>query len=781
MVSVATLCYIIYIIYLFSLLIDWQFIINSEYAIWGLLLILLTLIFVVCVIITLHIEGYKYFGLSGQYFGLILFGLIAVFGLILYYQYNTTNRLRTTIITKLTRKGIVPISYQYGRDSQEIARRLNVTNNRIIPRDESITLQEIWERLMSQNNSRQPRSSVNKILKEVLSVEMNETMAVGHDLLWYLCISEDPFRINLNKKEISYLMKCNNNQLEELIDLAHINTEEYGGSRDRASLIFTILSGQLIPITRLMRSQEELSRHNPSIIYNLAFLHNKIIDHDQGTYSIHGPYTYLLMKEPSPIEEIISNIDIECRGGGGTIPPQSFTHEYNSLVDRLGIGPIANFDTMTEDEKIRFLQGELSLYHNVFNRDPGFEQPPDLIGLNRAGVMNILSYYTNIELIETYEPRDKWNSRADLIRIICDDVLAEPKWSINSVLNCNNDDTLNVILAERHGDINKYDHDDPTLSYGVHKNYRCFQASELEGCFTDYDGVFLFRVPDWTPNSEDPITRTPLIREFPLNSIKQLKELLESAINIDNRTSLIELNNKIGFGLNLMKSATMQTRQFKQRLGEFTFEQRQTVELYLAWMFTYSMWMRFWKGPGSPWPLTKVNIRREAERAREQRSSPEERDEHIFIQEGVRSAIIERYENDLQLKEWIESLPTIYYDFESREASCANHVIKSILDQIAIGDYCMGFGSDTILKTAYYYITTLLDYDQGSRFDEFIERMLPQLQDLEYTSVTNQLDSVNTPGLRLQILNDRLRILHQPIPKQPSFNPSRYQNNVHVD
>lgn len=44
--------------------------------------------------------------------------------------------------------------------------------------------------------------------------------------------------------------------------------------------------------------------------------------------------------------------------------------------------------------------------------------------------------------------------------------------------------------------------------------FKLSQASELEGSFTDYDGVFLFRVPDWTHNSEDPITRAPLIREF---------------------------------------------------------------------------------------------------------------------------------------------------------------------------------------------------------------------------------------------------------------------------
>ena len=198
-------------------------------------------------------------------------------------------------------------------------------------------------------------------------------------------------------------------------------------------------------------------------------------------------------------------------------------------------------------------------------------------------------------------------------------------------------------------------------------------------------------------------------------------------------------------------------------------------------MFTYSMWMRFWKGPGYPWPLIKVNVRRESERNREQRSSPEERDEYIFIQDGVRSLIIEMYENDSVLNKWITELPTIYYDFETNDASCASHTIKSILDQIALGEYCMGFGSDTILKTAYYYITALLDYSQGHAFDEFIAQSLPRLQDLEYRSVTGQLQAVSTPGTRLHVLNNRLHILHEPIRQQQSFNPVNYQNNIHVE
>jgi hypothetical protein len=97
----------------------------------------------------------------------------------------------------------------------------------------------------------------------------------------------------------------------------------------------------------------------------------------------------------------------------------------------------------------------------------------------------------------------------------------------------------------------------------------------------------------------------------------------------------------------------------------------------------------------------------------------------------------------------------------------------------------MGFGSDTILKTAYYYITAVLEYPLESQghalFDGFMERMLPQLQDIEYTTVTNQVANIHSPSFRLQVLNNRLHALQQPIPKQPAFSPSNYQNNVHIE
>ena len=760
MVSASTIFYAIYFIYMFSLFIDWDFINTSECVFWTGIVAIFGSIFIIFLELSLNIEGHDLTGLSGTCLIMLLVVLLAAFGILLYSQHYTMNKLKTSIITKLQRRQFIPLNYQYGLDSQDIGLKLRITEYDIVPRDESRSLQEIWAQLMTRDSS---QAKISRIMKQVLETDLTDSLDVSYNLLWYLCLSEEPFRTGLNRKERAYIVAADTTELREILG------DDYIGAQDRASLIFAILSGQTIPHVPLSSRYEEVKHYNPRIVYNLAFIHNQMIDHTNGVYTVQGPYTFLSLQPASLIETIIANVDIECR---------SFRENYDALVERLGIGPVNNVETMNEDERIMHLQGELSLYHNVFTRDSETSPPPPLVSMDRHQIMDTLSAYTNVELIQTYEPRGKWASRSELMGLICDDVLNGPRWSIHSVLNCNNDNTININTIERHGDSDKYDPQDPTLSYGVHKNYRCFQASELTDSFTNYDGIFLFRIPDWTPGAIDPITGEPLIREFPLDSIKQLKVVLEQEGYSYNLTELLA---KVQIGLDHMKSAEMQIRHMKQTLEQFTFEQRQIADLYMAWMFTYAMWMRFWKGPGHLWPLVKVNVTRETERARAQRSSPQERDEHVFIQESVRTAIIEMYESDSHLREWIEALPTIYYDFETTEASCAAHTIKSILDQIAIGEYCMGFGSDTILKTAYYYITMLLDYPQGPALDEFIERMFPQLQDLEYIAVTNQIITIRNPGLRLQILNDRLRVLQKPIPKQPSFNPSSYQNNVHVE
>lgn len=678
-------------------------------------------------------------------FGIIILTSIVILSLIFYWEYyyiygNITRKIHDNIIEGNRYPLIV---YEYGRDSQEIAGRLELNNDTLTHNNQLQSLQKVWEYLMYDKS----QNKIRTIITKILGTELNDTIDVHYDLFWYLSISNNPLHNRLSNKEIKYIVSLSCEKLRDLLG------PSYNGPIDRASMLFTCLSGRTVPMYRNNIRYDQIKQYSPDIIYNLAFIHNKMIDSEKGAYSVHGPYTYLSMQPVSDIENIMISVNQD---------------NYTEFITQLGIGPMHGITTVSE--KISYLIGEISLYHGVFNRPEGLNAPPDLQDKNKDEIINILSQYTNLELINTYEPRTLWTSRSDLINIITDDILGPPKWSIISTNYCNNDDTINIITGENHSDTNKSDIDDPTLSYGSQKNYRCYQLSELEASFRDYDGIFMFRVPDWTNTSS-------FAKEFPLKSIKQLKSLLESVSTSYNVTSLI---NKISQGLNILKSASNHIKHLKSQLVNFNSDDLHIIKLYLAWMFNYSMWMRFWPGPGHPWPLQKVNVNNRSARNLQHRTSPLERDEYIFIQNSIRTNIIELYEKNSELKEWIESLPVIYYDFETKESSVATHKIKDIIDQIVIGDYCMGFGSDTILKTAYYYIVHLLDYSEGTPLDEFLNTMMPLLIDIEYNTINNELPLIHRETFRRQLLQNRLQQLNNPLPRQPSFNSTYYQNNIHV-
>lgn len=759
------ICYVVYFVYIVIILIDWDSMpVGGDWISWIILTMLMISLMIMCICYNLHINGYHVLGISSFQFILMIVVLITFVILVILYQQWYNYCTWDNIKYKLSNKTFIHLGYQYGGDLEDIRRKLHLTVDDFFPLYSRQSLQEIWEIFMG--NSEKVKSTINKIM----GGNLRDDIDVSYNLLWYLCISDNPLGSHLTISDKTYLLTLTNNELEQLLG------QNYYGAKDRASLLFAVLSGESVPPFEFTNRYEVIKKYLPTVVYNLAFNQHKIIDHDNGTYSLYPPHVYLSRQPESPIETIISNLN---------------NTDYNEIIQKLGlISPNYNDEIlqMNNENKINYLQGELSMYHNVLTRPEGLIQPPNIYGMSPPDIMNVLSHYTNAELINAYEPRTKCKFRRDIIRQIYNDVTGIPQWSFTH-MHCTNDNTMNILTADLHRDINKDDLDDPTLSFGIHKNYRCYQVTELEASFREYDGGFSFRVPDWVPDAHpDPILDSRLIsrKEFSLDSIKQLHNLLQQTITDGcTNSNILSLFNKIKIGLDSLNSAHMQTLYLKRQYDSFTNNQKEIVHKYIAWLFMYSMWMRFWKGPGFPWPITKVNVRRQLDRITHHRSSPEDRDEHIFIQESVRTSLIESFENDPVLAEWINTLPAIYYDFITKDAKCASYPIKQTLDQIAIGDFCMGFGSDTILKTSYFYIINLFNISEGSSFDNFIHSFFPSLLDLEYHVVTSHLASLHSHTItntsKHRVLTDRLTSLQQPIPLQPPFDPSKYQNNTHVD
>jgi hypothetical protein len=335
-----------------------------------------------------------------------------------------------------------------------------------------------------------------------------------------------------------------------------------------------------------------------------------------------------------------------------------------------------------------------------------------------------------------------------------------------------------LVQGELHGEVDKDDPEDPTFSYGRYRNYRCFQLSELLGVFTEYDGIFRFQDPDWkTPPPIDNLTGQPLRREFTLDSIKQLDDLIFSKItqvplNEHGSTYCInmkQLYDRIQEGI-AKKSDLSSIKGLTKLYDSFNDEQKGNVILYLSWVFWLGLWMRFWRGPGYPWPITGGYTAKD-------RCDPNEREQNVFIENSVRDAIFERFKDDEQVNNFINNLPMVSYNYNTRQGLVTSRFLNAhITSLISLGRSCMGFGGDETIDNGYYYLTTLLKLPVSNNDDAFhkvINEIIPQIIAIEKLSIDHLLKETDpTVGpqfaLKYRLLQERQNLLLKDyVPEKP--------------
>lgn len=563
-----------------------------------------------------------------------------------------------------------------------------------------------------------------------LEVDLKASPDVYFNLYWYLMQVEGNINHNLTRDEKLYVISRSNEQLLDILGPTYV------GCRDRASLLFAVIYGLYLPHRDNVR-YEEVSKYTPQIVYNLVANQNLN----------YPPYVQLAQQQITPIETLLNNITVDT---------------VSEVIDRFGLRPDNYLDTLSLEEKIKYIQRDLSSYARVFNRKSGIT-PIDLstTNLSRMEIRDELMQYTNNELVQIYEPRKWWVDRNTLIDNIIADARGDNTWSWTHGY-CNNDNTMNIVSLDLHGDHDKTSVINPTLSYGKHKNYRCYQLDELTEAFHHQDGCFLFTVPDWNPDLN-------INREFTVDSIKQLLELLESA---PDNYEVKPLITKIKYGLKCVKAGGHIIRSIIVRYNNFTEDQKSIALLYLVWMFCFAMWMRFWEGPGNPWPI-KRSI---GTYNRGHTSS--KRKQHVIIQSFVRSRIMEMYDNDEELKAWVNDLPVIYYDFETKDCTYTTNLVKQEIDGVIFEERCMGFGADIILKSAY---KLLVDLMPNVKIDTLVANNIGQLSEIELQVVENMLRHATLKNADRQVVNQRRINLTIPQQAQPDFDPTGYRSNVHVE
>lgn len=753
-INAITLCYYVYLIYIVTIII---------YNMTGNMVSLLALIIFTLFMLLLAMTIAALFKNPGTLFGykmntnkyviiiVVLISLICITWIILN---NMQNENVVGGIAEKVRKmnGFNKITREAGKiDATMIKRKLRLKDDNMILMDYSMMeLHDIMAMIMMKYDKE--HVTINRLMMDILGQKVKEDPDVLYNLLWYLMISSNPLGMNLNKKQIGYIFGLSTKDLE--ISLG----SNYRGLKDRASMLFASLSGQFVEDTEnndfgnkvFEKKYAEVKKYPANVV--MCNLMNEMI--------LDGKKNKLY---PGYMNAALNGLDMENVLNGIM---NSSDGELDKIIEKFELGE--KYKELDYEEKRHVILGDITLYTTVFKRPEGLEQPGKLSVEKGDDIMKILSFYTNKELIENYEPREEYENRYELIRNIYMDIVGEPKWSFTHKY-CTNDDTMNVITGENHGKINKDDILDPTLSFGVHKNYRCYQTVELEESFRTYDGVFEFRRPDWMVGQD--------MKEFEIKDMKNLEQTLIKS----KRKSVKQLLDKIHEGFRVLGSAKMQLIKLKTQYNSFAKDEKEMISLYLGWMFVYSMWMRFWKGPGYYWPMSKVNVLNARVRKLNERASSSERDEHVSIQQLVQSSIIEDFENNKKLYYWIKDLPAIYYDFETFTSKIASYPIEQTLEQTALGKSCMGFSSDTILKTAVCYITEILEIPFGEKFDKFINGVLKTLSEIERDVLESKLYHIgNKNSLQHSILVNRHRELEKGSVRQPGFDPSSYENNIHV-
>lgn len=504
-----------------------------------------------------------------------------------------------------------------------------------------------------------------------------------------------------------------------------------------------------------------------------------MLGHHNYTNGTYPPHVYLAMQKPLLIEPILTTVNENN--------VRDYINEYEIIISA---------DIENDSNKLlEWFKERIADYERVFSRPLNLEKPQFGANETREYVTSTLEQYTDKELYMFYEDllmKDKRHffrgmQRASFIYNVVS-LHIDEKWSVYRKSDCKNDSYMNIITGETRREIDKHDPNDPTISYGVIQYYRCYQVSELERSFRFIDEQFKFLNPDYNPHEQviDPLTNMPVTEEFPLKAIKDLTIFIELMspyyLERDFIRRFDSLYSTIQRGLKFKKRSNpiAEVQNSLMMFDNFSEDQKFRAELYLTWLFFYSMYMRFWRGPGTPYPIKNIT-----KGESDDSCLPTTRDENIFIQQGVQNVILK--DLDKETVNWLHNLNIINYDNKNKNFTPEKEKLIKLLNEVYYGTQCMGYAADIIFATSYYFINYIFNVDINVLLDKHLERLL----EIERKLIPSLIEETN--GLpdtyeedkeykrnRMNILEERIKYLEGEIVHNYKFTLEGLTKNVHV-
>ena len=556
-----------------------------------------------------------------------------------------------------------------------------------------------------------------------------------------------------------------------------------------------INSSELTPISYgsfYMRFNDNRYAH---IIAMLNVLERKK-DQIQTVYDSYAYDNFSTVSEDREVVQYMNDL--------GTIPALFISSNTFalSLVLRL------NIDFMTNVEY-------LMTKHGLFDRTPL------LLTMERNQILhNVinLNRYSMRELVNFYLPFYREDLKLAVMHFTIGDVDALRTmifatyendgrgWVSINFSHCSNDSSYDVMSGMSKLEIRAVDREktklnpgsrDPTLSYtpsifGARR--RCFKVSELIDSFRETENGFEFLDPDYVAPGMgrevaiDPTTGKPLERTFPIMMIKQLYSYLRSKIT-HAVLGLTQIGQRTGYFLDRLEVDEITKSKLKSlyehmKLGikdsvtafDYLNAQRKFVSehskwrndllIYFGWIFLFAMWIRFWKGPGAPYPT-------EWKEMADGGCTHTERNQHINIELSVHGNIILKIENDdPELSKYINELPFLHFDWSSGLITRPNPevarrlmgivTLEELIDKVQFGDFCMAQGTDLLTGSAFIYLTEVMSVPRD-RISDLLLHVMKLLYQYELFSISSREQTVLSSGVRdevaLETISNHRRIL----------------------
>lgn len=590
-------------------------------------------------------------------------------------------------------------------------------------------------------------------------------MMVATDLMYYYSLISNQVALSLtstDSREMAYYFNtCSDAILLDLLGPL------YQGPRDRASLLFAAHTGQ-IP-EQVPYSEQKFRRLINTDLNQIGWLVSEMYPLittvpgvSEPIITAVGPYRYLAAQADTVLDYYWYNLSPD----NALQTADSIGINLPTALDTAARHP----DNTTSQSRTQALVTKLKVLAvvdhwlmdygtAVFTRQSGLVFPAH--PLSEPGA---LRFFTDRELAYHYELPITLERKVELSEIIANRAV----WGFQRFRNATNANEMDVETME----LRKDEFVKPgqaILSYGRIGAYHSWTVSELTYTFApEPDGSYLFRNPSSDSSGF-----------FTLSVIRKLAKFLEQLPG-EYISDLLDIITK---GLEFHTLVNQNVASLRTKYLQFNQQEQSLITLYIFWLFTFGQYARFWKGPGHPYHVMRMNFEYlPAHRQRPEFCTPFQRNILSTVQLVLYHTILYNLEllpNRTDTKKWVRDLPIVKYDFDLDEAvitaSSDIKTVDDLLDKAGNGRLCMMFTSDSAVETAFFLVRRVLGITNLNDFNNTLRTMLPILRQMELDIVRTRISEAEA---NIRPIEEQLRLLN---PLDPTTEARRAELTADLD